>query len=81
MACPCNLHHARLQNLVTKKVICDKKDTKHANVGFRNRWVVGDSLIFKGADIDMHYFKKTNFVLSPSNKVILDIVTVFSLMI
>ena len=46
-------------------VICDKKDAKHANVGFRNGWVIGDSLTFKGEDIHKHHFKKTNFVLSP----------------
>ena len=64
-----------------KKIICDKKDAKHTNVRFRNGWVIGDSLSFKGADIHMYYFKKANFVLSPYNKTILDIVTVFSLMI
>ena len=45
--------------------MCDKKDAKHANVGFRNGWVIDDSLISKGADIYKHYFKKTNFVFSP----------------
>ena len=43
------------------KVICDKKDAKNANMGFGNRRVIGDSLIFKGADIYMHY----TYVSSP----------------
>ena len=50
--------------LVTKKVNRDKQDAKQANIGFGNGWVTGDSFIFKDAYIHMHFFKKTNFVLS-----------------
>ena len=39
-----------------------KKDAKHANVGFGNRWVIGDSLSVKGGDTHINYFKKANFV-------------------
>ena len=63
-SCSCNLCHARLGKLVTKKVIRDKNNAKHANVGFRKGCVIGESLIFKGADIHMHYSKKKNFDLS-----------------
>ena len=56
--------HAKLRKLLTGKVSCDKKDAKHTNVGYGNVCVIGDCLIFKGADIHMHYFKKTNFVIS-----------------
>ena len=50
--------------LVAKKVNCEKQDARHANIGFGNGWVTADSLISKGAYIHMHFFKKTNFVLS-----------------
>ena len=55
---------------MTKKVICDKKDAKHRNVGVGNGWVNGNSLIFKGADIHMHYFKKVDFVLLPKTQIV-----------
>ena len=56
--------HAKLGKLVTRKVSCDKKHAKHANVGYGNVWVIRDSLIFKGADTHMHYLKKANFVIT-----------------
>ena len=56
--------HAKLRKLLTGKVSRDKKDAKHTNVGYGNVCVIADCLIFKGADIHMHYCKKTNFVIS-----------------
>ena len=72
------------------KVICDKKDAKNANMGFGNRWVIGDTLIFKGADIYiciilMHRLPKTDHLRKVQykflRKMVLDIVTLFSLTI